>query len=253
MPNHRRLQTGETGQVRFNSISLRGFDHLDGWQSADHRKICKKAGVEGALPWWMRAWYQKDGLFGLGMPQLSNAFFRACGSDPTSTVESLWGSRVLGDGSLTSKALQQKAWGVRGGGGMGGPLSKIQVVPSQPAPPKKSEVEMHWATWRICQIGTTKAPCTWIFGSLGHVWIFGSTRSKQGRSVCANHRKTTAQNPRRGRSLGVPGSSPGAFAVDTFWRDEKAIRFRDGSWFFPPSLDPACDRQDGDGLIKTHQ
>eukprot|EP00913_Durusdinium_trenchii_P030035 g28146.t1 len=33
----------ETGKVRFNSISLRGFDHLDGWQSADHRKICKKA------------------------------------------------------------------------------------------------------------------------------------------------------------------------------------------------------------------
>ena len=33
----------ETGKVRFNSISMRGFEELDSWQTADHRKICKKA------------------------------------------------------------------------------------------------------------------------------------------------------------------------------------------------------------------
>lgn len=33
----------ETGKVRFNSISMRGFEKLDEWQKLDHRKICKKA------------------------------------------------------------------------------------------------------------------------------------------------------------------------------------------------------------------
>ena len=29
--------------MRFNSISMRGFEKLDEWQKLDHRKICKKA------------------------------------------------------------------------------------------------------------------------------------------------------------------------------------------------------------------
>ncbi|CAE7232846.1 unnamed protein product [Symbiodinium sp. CCMP2592] len=33
----------ETGKVRFNSISMKGYEELDAWQTADHRKICKKA------------------------------------------------------------------------------------------------------------------------------------------------------------------------------------------------------------------
>ena len=33
----------ETGKVRFNSIAMKGYEELDSWQTADHRKICKKA------------------------------------------------------------------------------------------------------------------------------------------------------------------------------------------------------------------
>ena len=32
----------ETGKVRFNSIAMQGYEQLDAWQTADHRKICKK-------------------------------------------------------------------------------------------------------------------------------------------------------------------------------------------------------------------
>lgn len=33
----------ETGKVRFNSIAMKGYEELDAWQTADHRKICRKA------------------------------------------------------------------------------------------------------------------------------------------------------------------------------------------------------------------
>ena len=33
----------ETGKVRFNSIAMKGYESLDKWQTADHRKICRKA------------------------------------------------------------------------------------------------------------------------------------------------------------------------------------------------------------------